>query len=80
MKELEFIKETRAKLQQDYLKKAKNIWTEFEGKEAERKYKKLHNEYKNKDYFLEHIQTKIEDALKDEEGVQAYKDTFEKKD
>ena len=71
MKELEFIKEARFKLQQDYLKKAKNIWTEFEGEEAEKKYKKIYNEYRNKDYFLEHIQTKIEDVLKD---IEYYKE------
>ena len=65
MKELEFVKEARLKLQQDYLKKAKNIWTEFEGLEADKKHKKVYNEYRNKDYFLEGLQAKIEDILKD---------------
>ena len=31
MEELEFIKEERINLQLDYFKKAKNVWTEFEG-------------------------------------------------
>ena len=65
MQELEFIKSERVKLQEKYLKEAKNIWIEFEGIEADKKHKKLYNEYKNKDYFLEGLQAKIEDILKD---------------
>ena len=65
MQELEFIKSERVKLQEKYLKEAKNIWVEFEGLEADKKHKKLYNEYKNKDYFLEGLQAKIEDILKD---------------
>ena len=65
MQELEFIKSERVKLQEKYLKEAKNIWIEFEGLEADKKHKKLYNEYKNKDYFLEGLQAKIEDILKD---------------
>ena len=65
MQELEFIKSERVKLQEKYLKEAKNIWIEFEGIEADKKHKKLYNEYKNRDYFLEGLQAKIEDILKD---------------
>ena len=65
MQELEFIKSERVKLQEKYLNEARNIWFEFEGIEADKKYKKLYNEYKNKDYFLESLQAKIEDILKD---------------
>ena len=65
MQELEFIQNERLKLQAKYLKGAKNIWIEFEGIEADKKHKKLYNEYKNKDYFLEGLQAKIEDILKD---------------
>ena len=65
MQELEFIKSERVKLQEKYLNGARKIWLEFEGIEADRKYKKLYNEYKNKDYFLESLQAKIEDILKD---------------
>ena len=65
MQELEFIKSERVKLQEKYLNGARKIWLEFEGIEADKKYKKLHNEYKNKDYFLESLQAKIEDILKD---------------
>ena len=65
MQELEFIKAERSKLQEKYLKEARNIWFEFEEIEADKKYKKLYNEYKNKDYFLEGLQAKIEDILKD---------------
>ena len=65
MEELEFIKNERLKLQNIYLKEAKNIWTEFEGIEADKKYKKSYNEYRNKDYLLEGLQAKIEDILKD---------------
>ena len=65
MQELEFIKSERVKLQEKYLKEAKNIWLEFEGIEADKKHKKLYNEYKNKDYFLEGLQAKLEDILKD---------------
>ena len=65
MEELDFIRSERVKLQNIYLKEAKNIWTNFEGVEADRKHKKLYNEYRNKDYFLEGLQAKIEDILKD---------------
>ena len=65
MQELEYIKSERLRLQEKYLKEARNIWMQFEGEEADKKYKKLHSEYKNKDYFLEGIQSKIENILED---------------
>lgn len=65
MQELEFIKSERAKLQEKYLNGSRNIWLEFEGIEADKKHKKLHSEYRNKDYFLEGLQAKLEDILKD---------------
>ena len=65
MQELEYIKSERLRLQEKYLKEARNIWMQFEGEEADKKYKKLHSEYRNKDYFLEGIQSKIEAALSD---------------
>ena len=65
MEELEFIKNERLKLQEEYLKQSKNIWTNFEGVEADKKHKKVYNEYRNKDYFLEGLQAKLEDILKD---------------
>ena len=60
MEELDFIKNERVKLQNIYLKEAKNIWTNFEGVEADKKHKKVYNEYRNKDYFLEGLQAKRE--------------------
>ena len=45
MEELEFIQNERLKLQEKYLKEAKNIWIEFDGEEADKKHKKLYNEY-----------------------------------
>ena len=65
MQELEYIKSERLRLQEKYLKEARNIWMQFEGEEADKKYKKLHSEYRNKDYFLEGIQSKIENILED---------------
>ena len=65
MQELEYIKSERLRLQEKYLKEAREIWMQFEGEEADKKYKKLHNEYRNKDYFLEGIQSKIENILED---------------
>ena len=65
MEELEYIRSERVRLQEKYLKEARNIWMQFEGEEADKKYKKLHSEYKNKDYFLEGIQSKIENILED---------------
>ena len=65
MEQLQFILSERKAIQEKYLKEAKNIWLEFEGIEADKKHKKLYNEYKNKDYFLEGLQAKIEDILKD---------------
>ena len=65
MEELEYIKNERLRLQEEYFKFSKNIWTEFEGIEADKKHKKAYNEYRNKDYFLEGLQAKLEDILKD---------------
>ena len=65
MEELEYIKRERIKLQEEYFKSSKNIWIEFEGIEADKRYKKVYNEYRNKDYFLEGLQAKLEDILKD---------------
>jgi len=65
MKELEFINNERVKLQQEYLKEAKNVWTEFEGEEAEKKYKSVYNRYRNKDKFLEVLQSRLESCLED---------------
>ena len=65
MEELDFIKNERVKLQNIYLKEAKNIWTNFEGVEADKKHKKVYSEYRNKDYYLEGLRAKIEDISKD---------------
>ena len=65
MEELEFILSQRKIIQDKYLKEAKNVWIEFDGEEADKKHKKLYNEYRNKDYFLEGLQAKLEDILKD---------------
>ena len=65
MEELEYIRSERVRLQEKYLKEARNIWLDFEGEEADKRYKKLHSEYRNKDYFLEGIQSKIEAVLSD---------------
>jgi hypothetical protein len=65
MEELEYIKSERLKSQEEYLKLAKEIWTLYNGVEADKKHKKVYNEYRNKDYFLEGLQAKLEDILKD---------------
>ena len=65
MEELEYIRNERLKIQQEYFKSSKNVWIEFEREEADRKHKKVYNEYRNKDYFLEGLQAKLEDILKD---------------
>ena len=67
MEQLQFILSERKAIQEKYLKEAKNIWIEFEGLEADKKHKKVYNEYRNKDYFLEGLQAKLEDILKDVE-------------
>ena len=71
MDQLQFILSERKAIQEKYLKEAKNIWTEFEGLEADKKHKKVYNEYRNKDYFLEGLQAKLEDILKD---IEYYKE------
>ena len=43
MEELEFILSQRKIIQDKYLKEAKNVWTEFDGVEADRKHKKVYN-------------------------------------
>ena len=65
MQELEYIKSERLRLQEKYLKEAREVWMQFEGIEADKKHKKLYSEYRNKDYFLEGIQSKIENILED---------------
>ena len=50
------------------LQEARNIWINFDGIEADNKYKKLYNEYRNKDYFLSQLQVRLEDILKELEG------------
>ena len=71
MDQIQFILSERKAIQEKYLKEAKNIWTEFEGLEADKKHKKVYNEYRNKDYFLEGLQAKLEDILKD---IEHYKE------
>ena len=71
MEELEFILSHRKIIQDKYLKEAKNIWIEFEGEEADKKHKKLHSEYRNKDYFLEGLQVRLEDILKELENYKS---------
>ena len=71
MEELEFIQNERLKLQEKYLKEAKNIWIEFDGEEADKKHKKIYNEYRNKDYFLEGLQVRLEDILKELENYKS---------
>ena len=68
MRELEFIKNERKQIQEKYLQEARNIWINFDGIEADNKYKKLYNEYRNKDYFLSQLQVRLEDILKELEG------------
>ena len=65
MEELEYIKSERVRLQERYWKEAREVWMQFDGIEADRKHKKLHSEYRNRDYFLEGIQSKIEAVLSD---------------
>ena len=65
MEELEYIRSERVRLQEKYLKEAREVWMQFEGEEADKKHKKLHSEYKNKDYFLEGLQAKLEAVLSD---------------
>lgn len=73
MEQLEYIKNERLRIQQEYLKHSKNIWIEFEGVEADKKHKKVYNDYKNKDYFLENVQSRLESALED---VEYYKEKY----
>ena len=68
MGELEFIKNERKQIQEKYLQEARIIWINFDGIEADNKYKKLYNEYRNKDYFLSQLQVRLEDILKELEG------------
>ena len=67
MKELDFIKNERAKLQQEYFKNVKNVWLEFEGEEADTKHKNIYNKYRNKDKFLEVLQSRAESLIEDVE-------------
>ena len=52
MEELEYIKKERLKLQEEYFKSSKNVWIEFEGIEADKKYKKVIMNIETKITFL----------------------------
>ena len=65
MKELEFVRSERLKLREKYLEEVKNIWMEFDGEEAYKKYKAIDNKYKNKDKLLELIESRLESCLED---------------
>ncbi|MGL5506338.1 MAG: hypothetical protein ACRDB0_00380 [Paraclostridium sp.] len=65
MEELNFLIEERKRLHEDYLVKAKEIWIDNEGVEADKKHKKVYKEYSNKDYFLSGLQARLEDILKE---------------
>ena len=68
MEELDYILNQRKIIQQEYLKQSKNIWTEFDGEEADRKHKKIYSSYRNEDYFLEGLQVRLEDIIKELEN------------
>lgn len=65
MEELEFIKKERIAIQEEYFVEAKKVWTNKEGKEAEKEHKKVYSNYRNKDKFLEHIEARLESCLED---------------
>ena len=65
MKELEFVRSERLKLREKYLEEVKNIWVELSGEDAYKKYKTIDNKYKNKDKFLELIESRLESCLED---------------
>ena len=61
--EINFIKEERKLLQEYYWQETKEIWTKFEGIEADKKHKKAYNKYKHLDKFLELLEAKIDSNL-----------------
>lgn len=67
MNELEFVKSERLRLREKYLKEVKDIWVEFEGEEAYKKYKSVDNKYRNRDKFLEAIESRFESCLQEVE-------------
>ena len=76
MEELEFIKNERRKLREKYLNEVKSIWMEFEGEEGYKKYKSVDNKYKNRDKFLEMIESRLESCLQE---IKFYKKGIEGK-
>ena len=65
MNGLEFVKGERLRLRERYLKEVKDIWVEFEGEEAYKKHKSINNKYRNRDKFLETIESRLESCLED---------------
>ena len=66
MKELEFIKSERLKLQNEYLAQAQRLWvSDLEPIDKDKKVRSLYNGYKTKDKFLENIEAKLESCLDD---------------
>jgi hypothetical protein len=47
MKELDYLKDERLRIKKEYLEASKNIWISFEEEEAEKRYKKVYNEYRS---------------------------------
>lgn len=65
MEELKFIHDEMEKIHLAYVVKAKEIWTNNEGLEAEKIAKKEYQRFRNKYKLLELAQSKIESGLGD---------------
>ncbi len=66
MEELEFIKNERLKLQNEYLAQAQRLWiSDLEPVDKDKKVRSLYNGYKTKDKFLENIEARLVSSLDD---------------
>ncbi len=63
IKTLEYIKEERKLLQEKYFADTKEIWCKYEGIEADKMHKKVLNNYKSKDKYLEVLEAKLESYI-----------------
>lgn len=71
MDALKFLKDERKKLRREYLKKTKEVCGKSEEEEIAKIRVKIYREYRDKDYPLECLETRLENIL---EEIEFYKE------
>lgn len=65
MEELEYIENELERVHNEYLNKCKEIWTDLEAKEAEKRARKEYVKFRNREKLLQLAQNKIKSGIDD---------------